>query len=256
MIVHPSISKRQVFLPAERSYRIPNTAEGLLAPANLDKQALQNPNAKHYYFKVSQVKFPHVVQATKSTFQFPGGGTAFVVRSDGYLVTNAHVYDYEYPTERIRQSDFLKLNSREEISLRGSKLIYKSRNYNREEPDLALLYVPAIIGRKPLQIIDKLPDSEEVLFLVGYPNMMGGEEVISIGNSQGMMRFVNGVEEYLETDNEVSGGNSGSPLMDNSGQVYGVFFHYSQSSFTIGAYHVPAFFVKRVLEKQGLWPQI
>ncbi len=132
-------------------------------------------------------------------------GTGFIINSNGYLITNAHVIE-QGNTIQALLSDQTK---------KEAKLIGYSTEY-----DVAVL---KITGAHPFL---KLGDSNQV---------QTGEKVIAIGNPiglqfsasegiiSGLHRKVSGSPgTYLQTDAALNPGNSGGPLIDKAGEVIGI----------------------------------
>lgn len=132
-------------------------------------------------------------------------GTGFIISSDGYVVTNAHVLYDASVAEAITSDQEMK-----EMKLIG---------YNKNM-DIALLKID---GTYPYLELD---DSNDVKV---------GEKVIAIGNplglsfsvSEGIVSAVhregsNGFSAYIQTDASLNPGNSGGPLINTDGRVVGI----------------------------------
>jgi S1-C subfamily serine protease len=132
-------------------------------------------------------------------------GTGFVITSDGYAVTNAHVL--------AGGSIVQAINYKQEI-IKANFIGYDS------DLDIALL---------------KLPGDYSELKLGDSDNVQVGEKVIAIGNplglqfsvSQGIISAVHRegpskLNSYLQTDAALNPGNSGGPLINTKGEVIGI----------------------------------
>jgi len=132
-------------------------------------------------------------------------GTGFIISSDGYIVTNAHVME-------------------------GAKAagIY---TYDGEQHSVSLIGYDAELDIALL----KISGSYEKLELENSDNVNVGEKVIAIGNplglqfsvSEGIVSAVhregaNGLEAYIQTDAALNPGNSGGPLINKLGKVIGI----------------------------------
>ncbi|MDD5700188.1 MAG: trypsin-like peptidase domain-containing protein [Candidatus Nanoarchaeia archaeon] len=137
-------------------------------------------------------------------------GTGFIITSDGYLITNAHVL--------ADDSGYLASNIQAITSEQGT-IDAEFIGYD-SELDIALL---------------KIPGQYEVLELGNSNNVEVGEKVIAIGNplglqfsvSEGIVSAVhrkgaNGLEAYIQTDAALNPGNSGGPLINKQGEVIGI----------------------------------
>ncbi len=132
-------------------------------------------------------------------------GTGFIISSDGYVVTNAHVlYDATF-SEAITSDKTVK----------DMKLVGYDTNL-----DLALL---------------KIEGNYPYLELDNSDNVKVGEKVIAIGNplglsfsvSEGIVSAVertgsNNLPYYIQTDASLNPGNSGGPLINTNGKVIGI----------------------------------
>mgnify|MGYP001599049880 CR=1 FL=1 len=132
-------------------------------------------------------------------------GTGFIITSDGYAVTNAHV-------------------------LSGGSIV-KAINYKQETLDADFIGYDADLDIALL----KLPGSYSELKLGNSNDVQVGEKVIAIGNplglqfsvSQGIISAVHrrgpsGTAAYLQTDAALNPGNSGGPLINTDGEVIGI----------------------------------
>ena len=144
----------------------------------------------------------------------PAGGTGFVVRTDGTIVTNAHVVS-NADTAQVRFNDTGHLVEADVLGTDPSS-------------DLAVLRVdPGTVG------------TLRALALADSDNVRVGDAVVAIGHPFGLDRtatagIVSGVgreirapdgfqiDEAIQTDAPINPGNSGGPLLDTRGRVVGV----------------------------------
>lgn len=132
-------------------------------------------------------------------------GTGFIITSDGYIVTNAHV-------------------------LSGARAL-KVITYDKESHETEF------IGYNPTYDIAllKINGNFDKLELSSSDNIQVGEKVIAIGNPLGLQFSVsegivsgvdrvgsNGLEVYIQTDAALNPGNSGGPLINKQGQAIGI----------------------------------
>jgi S1-C subfamily serine protease len=133
-------------------------------------------------------------------------GTGFIVRSDGYIVTNNHVIDGRENLVRV--------------------ITYNSRTYEATLIEKDKLRDLALI---------KIDGSFTALDLANSNELQVGKKVIAIGNPLGLSFTVtegiisgldrvgpNGLPEYVQTDVSLNPGNSGGPLIDTQGKVVGI----------------------------------
>ena len=132
-------------------------------------------------------------------------GTGFIISSDGYLVTNAHM-----------------LSGASEVQITafdGKKIPAELVGYN-SELDIALL---------------KISGEHSFLEFDDSNNVRVGEKVIAIGNPLGLQFSVtegivsgihrsgiNELEAYVQTDAALNPGNSGGPLINKNGKIIGI----------------------------------
>jgi S1-C subfamily serine protease len=134
-----------------------------------------------------------------------GQGTGFIIDSDGYAVTNAHV-------------------------LVGGKYV-QAITYEQE------ILNAELIGYNPTFDIAllRLPGQHDRLKLANSNKVQIGEKVIAIGNPLGLQFSVSegivsathrlgpsGAESYIQTDAALNPGNSGGPLINKDGRVIGI----------------------------------
>jgi len=132
-------------------------------------------------------------------------GTGFLITSNGYVVTNAHV---------LARARLVSATTSDKESYSMELIGYI------EDLDIALLKIK---GNHPFL---ELEDSDNVEI---------GEKVIAIGNplglsfsvSEGIVSGVdrvgdNGLSAYIQTDAALNPGNSGGPLINTNGKVIGI----------------------------------
>ena len=170
-----------------------------------------------------------------------GGGTGFIVSSDGIIVTNKHVVEDE-------EAEYTVLMNNEKK--------YKAKVLARDPSnDIAILK----IDEKDLPTVE-FGDSD---------NLQVGQTAIAIGNALGEFRNtvsvgvisglkrsivagggISGTTEHLfgiiQTDAAINPGNSGGPLLNSSGQVVGVNVAMAQNAQGIG-FALPINDVKKVI---------
>jgi S1-C subfamily serine protease len=158
--------------------------------------------------KASQSDFAGVINSSIQSVVSVGTeksvGTGFVVKSDGYIVTNNHVID-------------------------GAQQI-AVLTYDRKIIPARLVGVDVLRDIALLKIENNYPALN-----LNTDNTKLGDTVIAIGNPLGLAFTVtqgiisaldrtgpNGLSEYIQTDVSLNPGNSGGPLIDKEGKVVGV----------------------------------
>jgi serine protease Do len=135
-------------------------------------------------------------------------GSGFIIREDGYLVTNAHVVG-DAERIQVRLSDGRRFDA---------KLIGLD-----ERVDLALLKIEA--SGLP---VAQLGDSNrarvgEFVLALGHP--FGLEQTVSFGivsRKGAPLQVATPGFEFIQTDAAVNPGNSGGPLVNMAGEVIGI----------------------------------
>ena len=154
------------------------------------------------------------------------GGTGFIVRNDGYIVTNTHVVQ---GADRIEVTLF-------------DKHVYEAEIVGLDPTtDVALLRIPA----ENLPAL-RLGDSDaarvgEWVLAVGNPGFGGGASTLDFTVTSGIIsakgrplnilgEFVEtedgpsrfAIEDFIQTDAVINPGNSGGPLVNLRGEVIGI----------------------------------
>jgi len=170
-----------------------------------------------------------------------GGGTGFIVSSDGVIVTNKHVVEDESAEYTVLMNDEKK---------------YTAKVLARDPSnDIAILK----IEEKNLSVAE-LGDSDvlqvgQIAIAIG--NALGEfRNTVSVGVVSGLQRSItagggiSGAAEQLsniiQTDAAINPGNSGGPLLNSSGQVVGVNVAIAQGAQSIG-FAIPINDVKKVI---------
>lgn len=156
-----------------------------------------------------------------------GGGSGFIVESDGYIITNHHVID---GADQI----IVRLSDRREFE---AELIGSD-----EQSDIALLKIDSDdLPTLPLGDSDDLRVGEWVM-AIGSPFALEQtvtQGIVSAkGRSNGQQQYV----PFIQTDVAINRGNSGGPLLNLDGQVVGVnSWIFSNSGSYIGlSFSIPA----------------
>lgn len=170
-----------------------------------------------------------------------GGGSGFIVSTDGLIVTNKHVVDDDQAEYSVVMNDGKKYDA---------KVVAKDPTN-----DIAVVKIEA----KDLPILSFAnSDSAQI-----------GQTVIAIGNALGQYRntvtkgIISGkartitagdttgqsetLEDVFQTDAAINAGNSGGPLLDLSGHVLAINTAVSQQGQLIG-FSIPGNVVKRDIE--------
>ena len=166
-----------------------------------------------------------------------GQGSGFIVRADGFIVTNAHVVG-EAPQVTVGLADGRELQAR----VIGRDVA----------TDIALLKVEA---GAPLPIVT-LGDSDrtrvgEWVMAMGNPFGLGGTVTAGIVSARGRQIGAGPYDDFIQTDAPINPGNSGGPLFNAAGKVVGMntaIFSPSGGNIGIG-FAVPARMVTQVVDQ-------
>jgi putative serine protease PepD len=166
---------------------------------------------------VAGALLPSVVQIKVAGGQAMASGSGFVIRSDGYILTNNHVIELAAKGGGIK----VALHNGEEVA---AQIVGRSPSY-----DLAVIRIKDVKGLKPVALgnSDKVRVGEPVL-AVGSPLGLAGtvtsgivsarNRPVTAGGGDSEMSFINA----LQTDAAVNPGNSGGPLVNLKAEVVGV----------------------------------
>jgi serine protease Do len=161
-------------------------------------------------------------------------GSGFLIRQDGYLITNEHV---------VADADFIQVKLADGRRFEG-KLVGRD-----ERVDLALVKIEATgLPVAALGDSNRLRVGEFVLAL-GHP--FGLEQTVSFGivSRKGLpLQVATPGFDFIQTDAAVNPGNSGGPLVNMAGEVVGINSMAARNG-TIG-FAIPVNVVK------GLLPQL
>lgn len=140
--------------------------------------------------------------------QVRGAGSGFIIRSDGYILTNEHV---------VHNAQNLK------VTLQGGKKFDGRVIGTDPQTDLAVVKINA----KNLPTAD-LGDSDSLVpgqWAVAIGNPYGFHDTVTAGIISALGRSIddpNNRGYLIQTDAAINPGNSGGPLVDLSGKVVGI----------------------------------
>jgi serine protease Do len=175
----------------------------------------ENPFGDDPFFKDFGIRIP-VYRQKGIERQKVGAGTGFLIRKEGYILTNRHVVQDQAADYTILLANGTQQTA--QVVLRDT------------ENDIALLKIPG-----GAYAIEELGDSNKLqlgqaVFAVG--NALGEySNSVSVGIISGLNRTIeastnSGTTEKLtgiiQTDAAINPGNSGGPLVDLQGKVVGV----------------------------------
>src|SRR3989344_33688 len=203
--------------------------------------AYVNPFGDDPFYKDFDIKVP-VYRQKGTTRQKIGAGTGFIVRADGYIVTNKHV-----AADETAYYTVLLTNGTQKTAT----VLYRD-----PLQDIAIIKIPASCYTSvPLGDSSALKLGQSV---IAIGNALGEyNNSVSVGIISGLDRSIDasggGTTEHLsgiiQTDAAINPGNSGGPLVDLSGKAIGVNVATVTGSSNI-SFSIPANIVKDILAKQ------
>ena len=132
-------------------------------------------------------------------------GTGFIISSDGYIVTNAHM---------LSGASEVQITTFDENKISAELIGYNA------ELDIALLKIEGEYNFLELGNSDETQVGERVI-AIGNP--LGLQFSVSEGIVSGIHRSgINELEAYTQTDAALNPGNSGGPLINKNGKVIGI----------------------------------
>jgi serine protease Do len=141
--------------------------------------------------------------------EVPAIGSGFIVRADGYVLTNNHV---------IEGAKEIVVTLADGRKFQGETMGRDPRN------DLAIVKIDA----KGLPAV-QLGDSDKIRpgdFAIAIGNPYGLQHTVTAGIISGLARSLDGDPTepgiYIQTDAAINRGNSGGPLIDIDGRVVGI----------------------------------
>ncbi len=134
-------------------------------------------------------------------------GSGFIISSDGYLVTNAHVVD---------GADEVKVNLADKREFKAKVIGTDKRT------DVALLKIEAAnLPRVTIGDPEKLKVGEWVV-AIGKPFGLDNTMTAGIVSAKGRDLPQENLVAYIQTDAAINPGNSGGPLFNLKGEVVGI----------------------------------
>lgn len=150
-----------------------------------------------------------------------GGGTGFIISSDGMVLTNKHVVSEKGAEYTIFTNDGEKF---------PAKILVTDPYY-----DLAVLKIDQTKSNKKRDFsVAKIGDSSNLQIgqtVIAIGNALGEfENTVSVGVVSGLARTITAtgggmteiLEDVIQTDAAINSGNSGGPLLNIAGEVIGV----------------------------------
>jgi serine protease Do len=160
-----------------------------------------------------------------------GGGSGFLVSSDGLIVTNKHVVEQTNATYTVFTNDGKKYTAK--VIARDPIL------------DIALIKITPAVGQTfPYLSLGNSDTLQLGQTVIAIGNALGEyKNTVSVGVVSGLARTITAgddsgnsevLDHIIQTDAAINPGNSGGPLLDLSGNVIGVNVAMAEGSQSIG----------------------
>ncbi|MDB5053900.1 MAG: hypothetical protein JWM44_1950 [Bacilli bacterium] len=134
-------------------------------------------------------------------------GTGIIIKSDGWIVTNAHV---------VKNMKNLTV-----VTTTGKQYAVKETKLD-EESDIALVKIAAT-ELPTAKLADHLNvQVGETVVAIGTPISFSLRNSVSVGVISGIDRSIHSTYRLLQTDAAINPGNSGGPLVNLKGEVVGI----------------------------------
>ena len=180
--------------------------------------------------------FDREPRTERRTIPIPGRGSGFIVRADGYVLTNQHVVQGAHNI-KVRLQDGREFKA----EVRGQDPL----------TDIALLKINA--GNLP---VAELGDSNKVRpgdWVIAIGNPQGLEHTVTVGvvSAKGRRAAAGGrvYQDLIQTDALINPGNSGGPLINARGKVIGIttLIHAEPDTVGLWGFAVPSNAVKELM---------
>jgi len=192
-------------------------------------------------FRGSGIQIP-VFKQVGTQSQEVGAGTGFIVRSDGYIITNRHVVDDSQASYTVLLSSGAKKTAR---------VVYQDGTH-----DVAMIKIDG--SSYPTVPIGDSSTLQLGQTIAAIGNALGEyNNTVSVGIVSGLNRTIQAQDDQgnvetlsniIQTDASINPGNSGGPLLDLSGSVVGINVAMVQGGNNI-AFAIPVNEIKPIINR-------
>ncbi|WP_212979540.1 S1C family serine protease [Paenibacillus azoreducens] len=216
MLLSGAVEAAAAAKPQSAAKTIPSTGaavKGQKSSANTQVQVPTDP-VPQIVKDVSPSVVGIIGRATAQTEQMAADrnnlmhGTGVIIRSNGWIVTNAHVVNGLQST----------------VVVTSDGKTYKiTDTYVDEASDLALIKINAS-GLRPAVFAKSAQNTQvgEKVVAIGTPISFSLRNSATVGVVSGMNRAVNATYRLIQSDTAINPGNSGGPLVNMKGEVLGI----------------------------------
>lgn len=166
----------------------------------------------------------------------PGGGSGFIISSDGYLLTNNHVVENATKIVVTLQND----------DKYDAKIVGTDPQF-----DVALLKIDpkSSLAVLPLGDSDKLRVGEWVI-AIGNPLTLEHTVTVGVVSAKSRRGYDIPLASFIQTDAAINFGNSGGPLLNAKGEVVGINAAIQRQMLAEGiGFAIPINPVKKILDQ-------
>ncbi|TQV79780.1 S1C family serine protease [Denitrobaculum tricleocarpae] len=135
-----------------------------------------------------------------------GHGSGFAISTEGLILTNSHVVGNASRVSVIFNN--------------GVEVVGQVIRLNKKR-DVAVIEVPLRLA-SALQVRQELPQPLDRVFAIGSPLKVSLESTITTGIVSALRSTTSNGLDFIQSDAAISPGNSGGPLVDESGRVVGI----------------------------------
>jgi serine protease Do len=198
------------------------------------------PIIEEYYDSFWGMFFPRYLDETEE--REVGGGTGFIITSDGLILTNKHVVEDEEADYTVLTNDGEKISA--EVIARDPI------------QDIAILKIDKT-GLSTIQLgnSDEIKTGQTV---IAIGNSLGEfSNTVSVGVISGLRRSITAINDYgeseelsevIQTDAAINQGNSGGPLLNLKGEAIAINVAMAQMAENVG-FALPINIVKRDVDQ-------
>ncbi len=209
----PKINPSQIPICQNTVADIANKVSGSVVNIDISKTVtvanslLQMPfNEFDFFFGPNQS--PLGINPQPRKYEKKGSGSGFIIRSDGFILTNNHV---------VGQADDI-------VVTLNDKRKFKGKVWGRDSyTDLALVKIEG--DNLPVATLGNTKDIRPGDFVIAIGSPLGLDHTVTFGIISALGRSLGDLNsnlQLIQTDAAINPGNSGGPLLNIQGEVIGI----------------------------------